>query len=128
MGNRLTKISTRTGDRGTTGLGDGSRVSKIDLRIQVLGEVDELNSFVGLLLCEALPAALAEVLIDVQHGLFDIGGEVAVPGTVKLSPAYIGRLDQALEEFNADLPALKEFILPGGLASRGPESCGAFGV
>lgn len=114
MGNRLSKITTRTGDTGTTGLGDGSRIKKSDPRVQAMGDVDELNSFVGLLLTYDLPASIREILCDVQHGLFDIGGEIAIPGTVKLTSLYTDALERALEQLNADLPPLKEFILPGG--------------
>lgn len=114
MGNRLTAIATRTGDAGTTGLGDGSRRSKADARIHALGEVDELNSHIGLLLTEAMPEPLREVLLQVQHDLFDLGGELAVPGMSLLQEAQVQRLDVALKQYNAVLPPLKEFILPGG--------------
>ncbi len=114
MGNRLSKITTRTGDDGTTGLGDGSRVSKDDLRIHALGEVDELNSQLGVLLCETLPEAVRDCLIRVQHDLFDLGGELCIPGHTAMTQAQLLRLDEALADFNAELPPLKEFILPGG--------------
>jgi cob(I)alamin adenosyltransferase len=114
MGNRLSKIATRTGDKGTTGLGDGSRVDKDSARIAALGDVDELNSFVGLLLCEQMPAELREELISIQHDLFDLGGELCIPGYQLITDAHVIRLDDLLEKYNADLPVLKEFILPAG--------------
>lgn len=114
MGNRLSAIATRTGDTGTTGLGDNQRVSKAHGRIQALGDVDELNSHIGLLLCEAVPEAVRRLLVQVQHDLFDLGGELAMPGYSLLKEAALLELDQALQDFNADLPPLKEFILPGG--------------
>lgn len=114
MGHRLTKIATRTGDQGTTGLGDGRRVAKDDARIQTLGDVDELNAHLGLLLCEDLPQSLKDDLITIQHDLFDAGGELSIPGYTMLEQSRVARLDALLEQYNADLPALKEFILPGG--------------
>ncbi|QNM95903.1 cob(I)yrinic acid a,c-diamide adenosyltransferase [Chitinimonas koreensis] len=114
MANRLSKIVTRTGDDGSTGLGDGSRVSKASLRIAVLGDVDELNSQLGVALAETLPAALRLVLVKVQHDLFDLGGEVCIPGRVALVEAQLARLEEDVAAFNAELPPLKEFILPGG--------------
>ena len=114
MGNRLSKIATRTGDKGTTGLGDGSRTDKDSARIVALGDVDELNSFVGLLLCEPMPAALREELISIQHDLFDLGGELCIPGYQMITDAHVIRLDDLLEKYNADLPVLQEFILPAG--------------
>jgi len=117
MGHRLSKIVTRTGDAGTTGLGDGSRVAKDSARIEAIGEVDELNSTIGLLLAENLPATVADCLTHVQHDLFDLGGELAVPGHTAVTDAHVARLESAVETFNADLGPLKEFILPGG--SRG---------
>ncbi|KAF3997377.1 cob(I)yrinic acid a,c-diamide adenosyltransferase [Glaciimonas immobilis] len=114
MGNRLSKIATRTGDNGTTGLGDGSRVDKDNLRIHAIGDVDELNSHVGVLLCETLPAPLREDLLTIQHDLFDLGGELCIPGYVMIKESHIARLDALLEKYNADLPPLREFILPGG--------------
>lgn len=114
MGNRLSKIATRTGDDGSTGLGDGSRVGKDSLRIQALGDVDELNSQLGVWLCEALPATMREELVSIQHDLFDLGGQLCIPGYVVLSDLHLGRLDALLERYNAALPPLKEFILPGG--------------
>ena len=114
MGNRLSKIATRTGDNGTTGLGDGSRTSKDSLRVHAMGDVDELNSHVGLLLCEDLPSALREELISIQHDLFDLGGELCIPGYKIISEQQVARLDTLLEKYNADLPSLKDFILPAG--------------
>ena len=114
MGNRLSKIVTRTGDAGTTGLGDGSRVAKDSPRIDAIGAIDELNSTLGLVLAEPLPAAMAELLTDIQHDLFDLGGELAVPGHRALADARVAALEAAVESVNADLTPLKEFILPGG--------------
>ena len=114
MANRLTKIYTRTGDAGTTGLADGSRVTKDAPRIEAIGSVDELNSVIGLLLCEDMPATIRACLTGVQHDLFDLGGELSVPGHAIMSEAHSRRLEDALDAFNAALPALKDFILPGG--------------
>lgn len=114
MGNRLSKISTRTGDDGSTGLGDGSRTGKDSVRIHSLGEVDELNSFVGLLLCEQMPDDLREELVTIQHDLFDLGGELCIPGYTMITDVHVARLDTLLEKYNATLPALQEFILPAG--------------
>jgi len=114
MGHRLSKITTRTGDAGETGLGDGSRVSKASLRVQALGELDELNSSLGVLLAEDLPADLREALLEVQQALFDLGGEVSIPGHALLGDPQVARLEQWLEQWNRDLAPLKEFILPGG--------------
>jgi cob(I)alamin adenosyltransferase len=114
MGHRLSKIVTRTGDAGTTGLGDGSRIAKDSARIAAIGEVDELNSTLGLLLTETLPAPIAACLTSAQHDLFDLGGELSVPGYSALTDAHVRRLEDAVEAFNADLEPLKEFILPGG--------------
>ncbi|WP_295378106.1 cob(I)yrinic acid a,c-diamide adenosyltransferase [uncultured Pseudacidovorax sp.] len=114
MGNRLTQIATRTGDDGSTGLGDNTRVSKGHLRVHAMGDVDELNSHIGLLLCEPLPADVRELLVDVQHQLFNLGGELAMPGYTLLKDEALLQLDQALETHNATLPRLAEFILPAG--------------
>lgn len=114
MGLRLTAIATRTGDDGSTGLGDGSRTSKNSLRIAAIGDVDELNSTLGLLLTEPMPAELREALLGVQHDLFDLGGELAIPGYDNLADSQVARLDSLLEHHNAQLPRLAEFILPGG--------------
>ena len=114
MGHRLSKIVTRTGDAGTTGLGDGSRVAKDSPRIAAIGEVDELNSTIGLLLAEPLPAPVVRCLTSVQHDLFDLGGELSVPGYSAVTGAHVTRLEEAVDAFNADLAPLKEFILPAG--------------
>ena len=114
MGNRLSKIATRTGDDGSTGLGDGSRVAKDGVRVHAMGDVDELNSNLGLLLCEAMPDSLREELISIQHDLFDLGGEICIPGYQMIKQEHVLRLDALLEKYNADLPALSEFILPAG--------------
>jgi cob(I)alamin adenosyltransferase len=114
MGHRLSKIVTRTGDAGTTGLGDGTRVAKDSARIDAIGAVDELNSTLGVLLAEPLPEPVKACLIEIQHDLFDLGGELSIPGYQAVNEAQALRLEDAVERFNADLPALKEFILPGG--------------
>ncbi|MGH8780594.1 cob(I)yrinic acid a,c-diamide adenosyltransferase [Paraburkholderia sp.] len=114
MGNRLSKIATRTGDDGSTGLGDGRRVRKDDARIAAIGDVDELNSNLGVLLGEPLPDDVRAALIAVQHDLFDLGGELCIPGHTVISDAYLARLDGWLADYNATLPPLKEFILPAG--------------
>jgi cob(I)alamin adenosyltransferase len=114
MGHRLTKIYTRTGDAGETGLGDGSRVAKDSARIDAIGEVDELNCTIGLVLAEELPSGVRAALEGVQHELFDLGGELSIPGHAMVSAAQVERLEKLLDEYNAKLPALKEFILPGG--------------
>ncbi len=114
MGNRLSKIATRTGDDGTTGLGDGRRVRKDDTRIAAIGEVDELNSHIGVLLCESLPDAVRAALTAIQHDLFDLGGELSIPGHTMITDMHLGRLDTWLADYNATLPPLKEFILPAG--------------
>ncbi len=117
MGQRLTQIATRTGDDGTTGLGDGTRVPKDHLRVQALGDVDELNSHLGVLLAEALPDAVRELLVVIQHELFNLGGELSIPGFELLKSEAVARLDEALAEHNAALPKLQEFILPAGTRS-----------
>jgi cob(I)alamin adenosyltransferase len=114
MGKRLTKIVTRTGDDGTTGLGDGTRVPKDSARIEALGDIDELNCAMGLLLTEPLPDEVRAGLAEVQHALFDLGGEACIPGHTMLAPERVATLDSLIEKFNADLPSLREFILPGG--------------
>jgi cob(I)alamin adenosyltransferase len=114
MGKRLTQIATRTGDDGTTGLGDNTRVSKHSLRVHALGEVDELNSHVGVLLCEQMPEHVRELLGQVQHQLFDLGGELSIPGFELLKAEAVEALDAALARYNAELPTLQEFILPAG--------------
>lgn len=114
MGHRLSKITTRTGDAGNTGLGDGTRVPKNSARIQTIGDVDELNSAIGVVLAEELPSSLRMALEGVQHDLFDLGGELSIPNQTLLSSAQVARLDALIEESNAQLPPLKEFLLPGG--------------
>jgi len=114
MGHRLSKITTRTGDAGETGLGDGARVGKDTARVRALGDVDELNSALGVLLAEELPDAMRAALQAVQQDLFDVGGELSIPGHRMVHDAQVERLDALLEEWNAALAPLKEFILPGG--------------
>ncbi|RPH92347.1 MAG: cob(I)yrinic acid a,c-diamide adenosyltransferase [Lysobacterales bacterium] len=114
MGNRLSKIYTRTGDKGVTGLGDGSRVDKDSLRVEAYGTVDELNSAVGLVLAAELPAAVRDCLTRIQHELFDLGGELCMPGVTLIPDPYVDTLESDLDRFNDDLPPLKDFILPGG--------------
>ncbi|MBX3642205.1 MAG: cob(I)yrinic acid a,c-diamide adenosyltransferase [Rubrivivax sp.] len=114
MGQRLTQIATRTGDDGSTGLGDGTRVPKDHLRVQAMGDVDELNSSLGVLLAEPLPADVRELLVTIQHELFNLGGELSIPGYELLKAEAVQRLDEALAHYNAQLPRLQEFILPAG--------------
>jgi len=114
MGNRLTQIATRTGDAGTTGLGNNQRVSKNSLRIHALGDVDELNSHIGLLLCEDMPADVRTLLVEIQHQLFNLGGELSIPGYELLKHEAVLALDEALATYNEQLPRLQEFILPAG--------------
>ena len=114
MGNRLSKITTRTGDDGSTGLGDGSRIQKSALRVIAMGDVDELNSQLGALLTEPLPPTVAKLLTQMQNQLFDLGGEICIPGHKLINENHVLFLDEALSYWNADLPPLKEFILPGG--------------
>lgn len=120
MGNRLSKIVTRTGDKGTTGLADGTRVSKDSMRIHCLGTVDELNSQLGLMLCETMPADIRTLLLNIQNDLFDLGGSLAYPVS-PFTEDKLEHLDQAIEHYNAALPPLKEFILPGG--TRAASQC-----
>lgn len=120
MANRLSKIVTRTGDKGTTGLADGTRVSKDSMRIHCLGTVDELNSHLGLLLCESLPQDVRDLFLQVQNDLFDLGGSLAYP-VAPFTEDKLTRLDSAIAQYNADLPPLKEFILPGG--TRAANQC-----
>ena len=117
MSNRLTQIATRTGDDGSTGLGDGSRVPKSHLRVAAMGDVDELNSSLGVVLCEPLPADVRELLVVIQHELFNLGGELSIPGYELLKDDAVLRLDEALAHYNAQLPRLAEFILPAGTRS-----------
>lgn len=114
MGNRLTRIATRTGDDGTTGLGDGSRTTKDSLRITALGDVDELNSVIGVILAGELPIEVRADLAAIQHDLFDLGGELCIPGFENVATVLVTRLDERLEYYNAALPRLAEFIVPGG--------------
>jgi cob(I)alamin adenosyltransferase len=115
MGNRLSKIYTRTGDDGSTGLGDGVRVQKHSARIEAIGDIDELNSHIGLLLAEStLPVEMTQILVRVQHELFELGGELSIPNYTRVTSAMVTRLEQELDTLNDDLPPLKEFILPGG--------------
>ncbi len=121
MGHRLTKIYTRTGDSGTTGLGDGSRVPKDSARIEALGAVDEANSAIGVLLTEPLADEIRRELVEVQHDLFDLGGELSIPGYTSIQPQQVTRLEQILDRHNESLEPLKDFILPGG--SRAAALC-----
>jgi cob(I)alamin adenosyltransferase len=114
MGHRLSKIYTRTGDQGTTGLGDGGRIDKDSLRIETIGQVDELNCTIGMVLVYDIRAAIRDSLSEVQHKLFDLGGELSMPGYEAIDADDVTVLEQDLDAFNADLPPLKEFILPGG--------------
>lgn len=119
MGNRLTRIYTRTGDGGETGLANGSRVAKSAPRIEAIGAVDELNSAIGLLLAERLPRDIRSCLTGVQHDLFDLGGELSVPGHEIMNDAHVRRLEELLDRFNATVPPLKDFVLPGGTRAAG---------
>jgi len=114
MGNRLTKIYTKTGDSGSTGLADGSRADKDSLRISVIGDVDELNSLLGLLAAHGIDDSIKIILLDIQHVLFDLGGELAIPDSEMVTEARVEYLEKIIDEYNASLPPLKEFILPGG--------------
>lgn len=117
MGHRLSKIYTRTGDAGTTGLGDGSRTGKDAPRVAAMGDVDELNCLLGVLLCEALPDDVSRLLTEIQHDLFDLGGELCIPGSNLLAPKATEALETAIDHYNGELAPLKEFILPGGCRS-----------
>ena len=121
MGHRLSKIYTRTGDDGTTGLGDGSRVAKTSSRLHAIGDVDELNCNVGLLLAEELRSDMRALMIDIQHDLFDLGGELSIPGSTFISGDAVAKLELAIDRYNEELPPLKEFLLPGG--SRATAVC-----
>lgn len=121
MSNRLSKIYTRTGDSGTTGLGDGSRVNKDSLRVTAMGDIDELNAVIGLLRTEPIPEKIQHTLDDVQHDLFDLGGEICIPGYIMVKPERIVALETTLDELNLKLAHLEEFILPGG--TRGAAYC-----
>ncbi|MFT5395921.1 MAG: cob(I)alamin adenosyltransferase [Gammaproteobacteria bacterium] len=117
MGNRLSKIYTRTGDDGTTDLGNGERIDKSNIRVDVMGDVDELNSLCGVLGASGIPDDVSGYLLNIQHRLFDIGGELAIPGNAAIDPVSVDRLEELIDTYNEDLPALKEFILPGGSLS-----------
>ena len=117
MGKRLTAIATRTGDDGTTGLGNNTRVSKASGRPHAMGDVDELNSHIGLLLCEPMPEGMRQLLTGIQQQLFNLGGELSIPGFELLKAEAVARLDQALAHYNEKLPRLQEFILPAGTRS-----------
>jgi cob(I)alamin adenosyltransferase len=121
MGNRLSKIYTRTGDKGTTGLGDGSRVDKDSLRVDAMGDVDELNAIIGIMLTEPILVGMRETFTAVQHDLFDLGGEICLPGHNIIKPERVTQLENALDNWNDELEPLKEFILPGG--SRAAAYC-----
>lgn len=115
MGKRLSKIYTRTGDDGTTGLGDGTRVAKDSVRVDAYGTVDEANSAIGVILaCPSVPQIITDILTEVQHDLFELGGELCIPGHSAITDQYVERLESELDGLNKDLPALEEFILPGG--------------
>ncbi|GAC1620197.1 MAG: cob(I)yrinic acid a,c-diamide adenosyltransferase [Nevskia sp.] len=116
MGHRLSKIVTRTGDRGSTGLSNGERVPKTSLRVQAMGDVDELNCCLGLLLVQPLPDSIRGPIAQTQHELFDLGGELSLPGHALIQESYLARLEAEVEAQNATLPPLKEFVLPGGNA------------
>ena len=128
VGKRLTRIYTRTGDAGTTGLGDGARVRKDSLRVEAYGTVDETNSAIGMVLAVTdLPATVRACLVEIQHDLFDLGGELCLPGHRAIEASWVDRLEQELDQLNADLPPLEDFILPGGgpaAAACHKRSCG----
>ena len=117
MGNRLSSIYTKTGDDGTTGLANGKRIDKSSIRVEVMGNIDELNSLLGVIEASDIPNDVSGYLLNIQHRLFDIGGEIATPGNAVTSPACVERLEELIDNYNEDLPALKEFILPGGSLS-----------
>ena len=121
MANRLSKIVTRTGDDGTTGLGDGTRVGKDSPRVEVMGNLDELNSAIGVVLAERLPGGVAKALSDVQNDLFDLGGEICIPGRSALWEAHLHEIDRRLESLREPLPPLRDFVLPGG--TRAAAAC-----
>ncbi len=117
MANRLTKIYTCTGDDGTTGLANGLRVDKSSIRVAVMGDIDELNSLIGVVEASDIPDDISGYLLNIQHRLFDMGGEMAIPGKATLSPTCVERIEELIDTYNEDLPSLKEFILPGGSMS-----------
>jgi cob(I)alamin adenosyltransferase len=114
MGNRLSSIYTKTGDDGTTGLANGNRVDKSNIRVEIMGNVDELNSLLGVIVASDIANDISGCLLNIQHLLFDIGGEIATPGNAVIAPSSVERLEELIESYNEELPALKEFILPGG--------------
>lgn len=114
MGNRLSSIYTKTGDDGTTGLANGDRVDKSSVRVDVMGNIDELNSLLGVIKANDISSDISGYLLNIQHRLFDVGGEIATPGNAVIAPTSVERLEELIESYNEDLPALKEFILPGG--------------
>jgi len=114
MAKRLTRIYTRTGDDGTTGLANGSRTDKDSLRIDVIGNIDELNSMLGVLIASKIAEDISGYLLNIQHRLFDIGAEISMPGHALTQPAHVVRLEELIDTFNAELQPLEEFILPGG--------------
>lgn len=114
MGKRLTRITTRTGDKGTTGLANGARVAKPCARIEAMGDLDELNSLLGVLLARNVEGHARELLLDIQHALFDAGGELALPGSSVIDAEYVRAIEQEIERCNNQLPVLQEFLLPGG--------------
>ena len=121
MGHRLSKIYTRTGDDGTTGLGDGNRVRKDNLRVEAFGTIDELNSNIGVVISHDVPESIASSLTDIQHDLFNLGGELCIPGHTMIKPEATAKLEELIDSFNEELPPLKEFILPGG--GKGAAAC-----
>jgi cob(I)alamin adenosyltransferase len=114
MGNRLTSIYTKTGDDGTTGLANGNRIDKSSIRVEAMGNLDELNSIIGVIEASDIPSDISGYLLNIQHRLFDIGGEIAAPGNAVTAPGSIERLEELIDSYNEDLPKLKEFVLPGG--------------
>ena len=114
MGNRLSSIYTKTGDDGTTGLANGDRIDKSDIRIEVMGSIDELNSLCGVLVASGVPDDIAGYILNIQHRLFDVGAELAIPGNAAIDPNSVEKLEALIDTYNEDLPSLKEFILPGG--------------
>jgi len=121
VGHRLSKIYTRTGDDGTTGLGDGNRVRKDNLRVEAFGTIDELNSNIGVVISHDVPESIASSLTDIQHDLFNLGGELCIPGHTMIKPEATAKLEELIDSFNEELPPLKEFILPGG--GKGAAAC-----
>jgi cob(I)alamin adenosyltransferase len=114
MGNRLSKIYTKTGDTGETGLGDGSRIDKTSLRVMAMGDIDELNSLIGVLICQDISGEMTVYLQDIQHILFNLGGELSIPEMVLVTEKHVQTIEHLIDKYNEALPPLKEFILPGG--------------